>query len=103
MANFYLEVTQTLEFQIEVSRELEIKCTKKQIVDDGLCENVEDGDSSAWKGYVGDYITYHGGTDAFAPAMDLSSKIDALKKHLKDGEAITASVVNENINDVSWD
>ena len=48
------EVTATIETIREVTGTINV--TKKDVVDAGFCKSTEDGDSTAWYGYVGDFL-----------------------------------------------
>ena len=48
------EITATIETTREVTGTINVR--KQDVVDAGFCKSVEDGDSTAWFGYVGDFL-----------------------------------------------
>ena len=48
------EITATIETTREVAGTINV--TKQDVVDAGFCKSVEDGDSTAWYGYVADFL-----------------------------------------------
>jgi|TARA_R110002020_G_scaffold48763_5_gene138987 hypothetical protein len=83
---FNVTAKQVLRYEIKVEREFSVDVTKKQVVDAGLCGNSEDGDSSAWKGYV-DQLLEENGTQAYKPSKAIGTNM---------------SIVYEKILNVDW-
>ena len=71
---FQIEGTRTIHYQIIRIETIsgDIAITKKQVMDATGCSAVEDGDSSAWKGYVAEAL--NSGAD-FTDAPDLRIEV----------------------------
>tara|TARA_R110000803_G_scaffold74496_2_gene138526 strand:+ start:972 stop:1238 length:267 start_codon:yes stop_codon:yes gene_type:complete len=48
------EITATITITREVTGTINVR--KQDVVDAGFCKSVEDGDSTAWYGYVADFL-----------------------------------------------
>lgn len=86
---FNIITTQTYKFELAFERQLKVTVTKKEVVEAGYCENVVDGDPTAWKDYVQDYINDYGVTSFIEKNKASISKEDnaddifkKLKEHI---------------------
>ena len=65
-----MKFTVTAKQTVQIEREVEIRVTKRDVVEAGYCKSVEDGDPSGWYEYVVEYVRDHGGTSSFSGATD---------------------------------
>lgn len=57
---FIVTAKNTYQFEFTVESEYEVVVGKKAVVEAGFCANSEEGDTSAWLGYVEDYLREQG-------------------------------------------
>ena len=110
MAKFKAYVKQTLQFEIEIEREVDLDVLKKDIVynedGEGYCNAAEYGAPSAWYDYVEDYIRDNGGTINFTNEKsedDISESLELPLQnlsHIENIGKVKSELVKERIIDI---
>ena len=106
MATFNALVRQTIQFEIDIEREVKLNVLKKDIVENGYCSAVEDGDASGWYDYIENYVIDNGGTINFTNEKNEDDIREALEKplrnlsHIENIGAVKSDVIREDILEI---